>query len=470
MLSGLRWANARITFSFPTDPAQYEYSGEKNNTFDSFSVRQQEAARSTLSSIASITNISFTEVDGGAGDLRFAMSDMPPTAWAYYPGNTPKAGDSWYGNTNGWYDDPVVGNYALYSIFHEIGHALGLKHGHETDVFGAMTYEHNSSEFSLMTYSSYVGSDGVYAYNEANGFPQSLMMYDIAALQYMYGANYDINAGNNRYQWNPATGQLSIDGNGCSIPSENRLFMTIWDGGGIDTYDFSNYGTDLSIDLSPGEWTVTSLGQLAMLGEGRRAAGNIANALLYEDNIASIIENAIGGSGNDTIVGNTVDNVLAGGSGNDTLNGGAGADRMYGGLGNDTFVVDSTGDTVIEYTNQGTDTVRAAISYALTANVENLTLTGAGTIDATGNTLANILTGNEAANTLSGGPAMIGSSVLGATTSSTAASATTPWSAAAATTPTSSTRAVTGSSRPPGKASTPFWRRSATTSAPMSRP
>ncbi|KQO69889.1 hypothetical protein ASF18_21675 [Methylobacterium sp. Leaf89] len=92
-----------------------------------------------------------------------------------------------------------------------------------------------------------------------------------------------------------------------------------------------------------------------------------------------------------------------GGLSSDTLNGNAGADKMYGGSGNDTFVVDSTGDTVIEYSNQGTDTVLASISYALGVNVEHLTLTGTDTINGTGNTLSNILTGNDVANNLSGG-------------------------------------------------------------------
>ena len=102
--------------------------------------------------------------------------------------------------------------------------------------------------------------------------------------------------------------------------------MTVWDGGGNDTYDFSNYTTNLSINLQPGGWTTASTAQLAYLGNGHYAIGNIANALLYENNPASLIENAIGGSGNDTITGNTANNKLTGGAGNDTIDGLGGTD------------------------------------------------------------------------------------------------------------------------------------------------
>src|SRR6185295_2392748 len=65
--------------------------------------------------------------------------------------------------------------------------------------------------------------------------------------------------------------------------------------------------------------------------------------------------------------------------------------------------VDNTGDVVTELTNEGTDTVQSSVTYTLGPNVENLTLTGASAINATGNTLDNALTGNSADNLLDGG-------------------------------------------------------------------
>lgn len=120
--------------------------------------------------------------------------------------------------------------------------------------------------------------------------------------------------------------------------------------------------------------------------------------LTSEDHI-----NGTGNALNNVLIGNVGNNILIGDEGNDTLDGKAGADTLIGGLGNDIYTVDHEGDVVIENGDEGTDTVRASISYTLGDHVERLTLLGAENIDATGNDLNNILTGNVGNNTLIGG-------------------------------------------------------------------
>ena len=226
------------------------------------------------------------------------------------------------------YDTPIVGNYAWLTLMHETGHAMGLKHPQTASgSFNAMPVDHDSLEYTVMSYRSYIGASTTQGLtNETYGYPQTLMMYDVAALQEMYGANYTTNGGDTVYKWDPTTGQEFINGIGQAMPGANRIFMNVWDGGGHDVYDFSNYTTNLSVNLTPGGWTVTSSAQLAYLGGGFYAVGNISNSLLYHGSSASLIEDAIGGSGNDTLIGNVADNQLTGGAGNDTLDGGTGND------------------------------------------------------------------------------------------------------------------------------------------------
>ena len=140
------------------------------------------------------------------------------------------------------------------AFIHETGHALGLKHGHESP---ALSPDRDSLEFSVMTYRGYIGAptdevNGGYT-NETFGFPQTPMIYDIAALQRLYGADFSYNSGNNTYSWNANTGAFSIDGVVQWTPGNNRVFMTIWDGNGEDTFNLSNYSGATSIDLRPGD-------------------------------------------------------------------------------------------------------------------------------------------------------------------------------------------------------------------------
>ena len=134
------------------------------------------------------------------------------------------------------------------------------------------------------------------------------------------------------------------------------------------------------------------------------AGNDVLTGTRFADRIAGLAGNDAlnGGAGNDTLSGDAGNDTLSGGVGADRLFGGAGADRLVGGIGNDTHVIDRL-DTVVEAAGGGIDTVTAALSYTLGANLENLVLTRASAVNGTGNALNNRLTGNAAANVLSGG-------------------------------------------------------------------
>ena len=162
---------------------------------------------------------------------------------------------------------------------------------------------------------------------------------------------------------------------------------------GNDTYVVDNAGDVVTEALNEGTDTVQSSITYTL-------GTNVENLTLT----GSADINGTGNALDNVITGNAGVNILIGGGGNDTLDGGAGADTMRGGSGNDTYVVDNVGDVVTETSAaNGIDTVQASVSYTLGANVENLTLTGGGNINGTGNGDANVLTGNAGNNILTGG-------------------------------------------------------------------
>ena len=96
-------------------------------------------------------------------------SNSPSTAWAYYPSTSEEGGDAWFNNSTHWYDNPVEGNYAFLTMIHETGHAMGLKHPHEVErlVRQPCRSDHDSLEYSVMSYRSYVGA-GLGGYTNAS--------------------------------------------------------------------------------------------------------------------------------------------------------------------------------------------------------------------------------------------------------------------------------------------------------------
>lgn len=380
VLWGVKWDAPALTYGFPAAAADYAgYPDGGIVGFRSFNAAQIAAADALIAEVNRVVLLPITfTADAASANLRFGEATYVDQDGAGDPGSILTAigtppdptlvpayahGDMFFNRSD--YNTPVKGNYAYHTILHELGHSLGLKHGHEAQdypgggaIIPALPSDVDSMEFSVMTYRATIGGDPYGGYdNEQYGYAQSLMMLDIAALQYLYGADFATNAGNTVYDWSPATGEMFVNGTGQGAPGANRIFLTLWDGGGRDTYDFSSYQTDLTVDLNPGGYSITSAAQLAILDKtnGIEARGNIFNGLLYEDDPRSLIENAIGGSGADAITGNAGINVLRGGRGNDTLAGDASRDTLLGGIGNDSLIGGIGADTLAG--GRGADTL-----------------------------------------------------------------------------------------------------------------
>jgi hypothetical protein len=370
-----------IPYSFPTQTSDYTsvpggYAAPNLLVgFAELTADQKDAVRTAFDLVSSYTGVTFIEVSSGLAvdsAIRIAHYGQGGSE-AYLPSNDGRtSGDTFLGG-NGDVPAQYFGSDGFLTITHELGHAFGLKHGHETEYHGALDPSVNDNEFSVMTYASYLGSPSgsLPTAALAGSSPQSYMMYDIAALQALYGANFSKVGMVANYTWDKTTGQELINGRPAPLTgttSTDKIFSTVWTMGAAATYDLTNFTDNQSDDLRPGHWLTFSHAQLADLNNavaagtaGFQAQGNVYNALLYHNDLRSEVSNLITGSGNDTIWGNDVDNILkanAGndtihaGSGNDTISGGPGADTVYFGTGHDVLrdlVAELNGDTVFNF-------------------------------------------------------------------------------------------------------------------------
>ncbi len=289
---------------------------------------QKSAVVQALQAWATVAAITFTEVadtENNVGDFRFAFSSSVGDGiwgYCYYPNNYwASAADVWINPSVAEETDWTNGSYNELSLLHEIGHGLGLKHPGNYNASGSGTagpYLPADLDFRDNTIMSYNIRNQWYLYPSHNQYtsvnPSTPMVYDIAAIQYLYGVNNTYHTGADTYRFDP------------SVP----FFCTLWDAGGNDTLDLSNFSTTCTIDLIPGHYSsirYISVGTITDLYDGTNNLGIAFGA---------IIENAVGGSNSDIITGNNVRNMLAGEGGNDTFIGGAGNDTVDGGDGIDT--------------------------------------------------------------------------------------------------------------------------------------
>lgn len=292
--SGYVWANNKtgvtLTYTFwDAAPSYYTASDAETNNFQPFTDEMKDAVRDVLAQVSAICNITFNEVaPTNAAQLGYAQALLDPgtAAWAYYPG-TQWGGDVWSSNRYADSHDVAPGEYGFSTLLHETGHALGLKHSFEGR--NALTGAEDTSRYTVMSYTDVFNAE-------------SYMLYDIAALQSLYGANMNYATGDDNY--------ALLSGHA----------YTIWDAGGNDTLDGSALSDNLVLNLTAGKFSSAGL------------TDNIAVAF------GVTLENANGGSGNDRIYDNGANNAINGGAGNDTLYGGAGNDTLDGGIGTDNMV------------------------------------------------------------------------------------------------------------------------------------
>ena len=366
LIDGYQWSrenaeeSLELTYKLHQESeANYGYI-ESMGSFRSYDMIEEEVHtfKDALMHIESVSSLIFTEVKGDKkADLNFFITgrsvSLNRSGFAYAP--NPK-----YGSISGTIglnrefhrrggveliSTVQLGSFYGISFLHELAHALGLKHPHDRGLHGEprfpgignKSYNYlqpgdfamNSHPNTIMTYQLNIADFEKLERKRDFGYLNTLGSVDTATLQWIYGANLNHKPGNDTYK----------------LPNQNSPgigWSLLWDTGGKDTITAQHSREPATINLNN-----ASLKQSKSAGGPKSFLNSVSGGFVIAHdwdgvNLNSragicIIENATGGAGNDSLIGNRFNNSLRGKQGNDSLSGGNGADTLIGGPGRDTL-------------------------------------------------------------------------------------------------------------------------------------